>query len=744
MRRRGLGIVSVVGVFVVVAAGWTGCATNSGDRETSGEGPSIETTASTDGKSTENTLLDAREEFETELTREVDIASGPAPEPPGERYRKVHYESPAGELAAYVSQEPEGEGPHPVLVWAHGGFGGIGEFVWQKRSGVLEPFIEAGFVVVVPSWRGENENPGQFEMFYGEVRDLVAAVRWARRRPYVDRERIYLAGHSSGGTLALLAAESTPHLRAVFSFGAAVDMQTLFADSDDPYGNTPFDPARDEELTYRSAADWIDRLQVPSFYIEGVDSSYPVSAELLEEVAAKRDIPLHSYVVDGGDHVNILEPLAGHLAERLAEDTGEQVDLGLSQRVVQAAFDEATDHETHYEPKDGNFFARSCRDRHVCGDCHALGWAYESGFIDGPKYDQAMTWFREGCDEGVEESCKGVARLYFNGRGVEPDKRKAYKYLARGCETAERDLSICDSAAAAYAKGKHVRQDRERARQLAEIACDGGRGKMCKLLGQSYVRRGRSGDHRAARDAFERACEAESPDYGGCTYAGHVYENGLVGERDYDRAWQYYRRACQNGFGRGCHSLGVMVATGRGVEKDEQRAVDYYRVACARGSEMGCTDLGNRMVDGWGTSKDAERGADMVIKTCETSEYPYACTHAGDYYREGTGVTADPATAASYYRRGCEGHYPRGCLELAEMLEKGAVPAEEVDGEAPEYYRRARKLLEKTCQTDHDGRDCARLAELVRDGRGGPKDEARAEELFERGCQYDQRACDWQ
>jgi dienelactone hydrolase len=41
-----------------------------------------------------------------------------------------------------------------------------------------------------------------------------------RALPYVDPARVYLVGHNSGGTIALLAALSPNNkLRAVFSFG---------------------------------------------------------------------------------------------------------------------------------------------------------------------------------------------------------------------------------------------------------------------------------------------------------------------------------------------------------------------------------------------------------------------------------------------------------------------------------------------------------------------------------------------
>jgi acetyl esterase/lipase len=57
-------------------------------------------------------------------------------------------------------------------------------------------------VVLLPMLRGENGNPGHFEMFYGELDDAAAAVRWLAELPEVDPTRVYAFGHSVGGGVA--------------------------------------------------------------------------------------------------------------------------------------------------------------------------------------------------------------------------------------------------------------------------------------------------------------------------------------------------------------------------------------------------------------------------------------------------------------------------------------------------------------------------------------------------------------
>lgn len=74
--------------------------------------------------------------------------------------------------------------------------------------------------MLTPTWRGENGNPGAFELLYGEVDDLAAAVRTLAVTPGVDGGRVYVFGHSVGGGLsALLALYPDVPLRASGSAG---------------------------------------------------------------------------------------------------------------------------------------------------------------------------------------------------------------------------------------------------------------------------------------------------------------------------------------------------------------------------------------------------------------------------------------------------------------------------------------------------------------------------------------------
>lgn len=124
--------------------------------------------------------------------------NGAPPVAPG-GVRRVRYPSPVGELPGWLVW-PSSEGARvPVVVFAHADFTFDG-----KEMDAAVPFLQQRIAVFFPTWRGERDNPGSFEMFLGEVDDLAAAVQAAALIPGADPSQIYVIGHGAGGQLAAL------------------------------------------------------------------------------------------------------------------------------------------------------------------------------------------------------------------------------------------------------------------------------------------------------------------------------------------------------------------------------------------------------------------------------------------------------------------------------------------------------------------------------------------------------------
>jgi dienelactone hydrolase len=296
------------------------------------------------GSAEQQSLFQSRAGFVTRLIPSGFQASGPAPEPPPEHFRLIRYKSEVGDLVAYVTPDPGDGQRHAAVLWAHGGFGGVGDTFWQpavwRNDQSARAFRDAGLVLMCPSWRGENDNPGDFELFYGEVSDVLAAADYLASLPYVDPQRIYLAGHSTGGTLALLAATATDRFRAVFSFGGAPDMERSIADGGyDDY--LPFDKNAPQEAALRSATRFVHAIKSPTFYFEGANSGYCSDAIRMEIRAKQTATPFTVAIIERGDHFNILQCLTSHLASLIGKDSGAECNIKISQHEANRLFHRA-------------------------------------------------------------------------------------------------------------------------------------------------------------------------------------------------------------------------------------------------------------------------------------------------------------------------------------------------------------------------------------------------------------------
>ena len=201
------------------------------------------------------TYLAARARFRTNLIR-----LGPASEhreyptcPPDAV--EVAYSSAGGDLKAFASPVRPGAKPGPAVLFLHGGFE-FGPGHWD----LIRPFRDAGYVVLIPTLRGENGQPGTCSLLYDEVDDVLAAAEVLANRPDVDPTHLYLAGHSVGGTLTLLTALTSDRFHAAASFSAAPDVVEW---SRGRFDRIPFPLDQPEEFRMRSAVAFATGFRCP-------------------------------------------------------------------------------------------------------------------------------------------------------------------------------------------------------------------------------------------------------------------------------------------------------------------------------------------------------------------------------------------------------------------------------------------------------------------------------------------------
>ncbi len=268
-----------------------------------------------ESQATQKCLVDAKAGFVTKIVRSDD-PFGPPDVPTGPEFKLIQYKSPVGDLPAYVVPDPGDSQKHPAIVWITGGdCNSIGD-VWTAKDREDDQsacaFRKAGIIMMFPSLRGGNENPGQREGFFGEVDDILAATDYLAGLPYVDPERIYLGGHSTGGTLVMLVAASTDRFRAIFSLGPVATAQQ--------YGGRYIycDPNDEREIELRSPVAWLHCVKSPMYVMEGAESENWTGASLVMS-RFNRNPQIRFFPVPGHDHFNVIAPLTELFASQIIQ-----------------------------------------------------------------------------------------------------------------------------------------------------------------------------------------------------------------------------------------------------------------------------------------------------------------------------------------------------------------------------------------------------------------------------------------
>jgi acetyl esterase/lipase len=233
-------------------------------------------------------------------------SKAPSPERLGvpttpEGARAVRYDGATGPLLAWFATPP-GPGPHPLLVYLHGGFA-----LAPSDFEAVRPVLDAGFAVMTPSWRGENGNPGALELLFGELDDAAAAIAWAGAQPEVDARRVHVLGHSVGGGLAaLLSLRPDVDVVDTASIGGIYVPETFvrWAKSDGNAKLVRFDPALRHERELRVLGPHVaDMVHPHTAYLGRDDAPFLPNAAAVREAAARVGAPFVVETVDG-DHAS--------------------------------------------------------------------------------------------------------------------------------------------------------------------------------------------------------------------------------------------------------------------------------------------------------------------------------------------------------------------------------------------------------------------------------------------------------
>ncbi len=220
-------------------------------------------------------------------------------------------------------------------------------------------------------------------------------------------------------------------------------------------------------------------------------------------------------------------------------------------------------------------------------------------------------------------------------------------------------------------------------------ACEHGNIADCYNLG-IITARGEDGvkqDDVKAVEFFKKACDG---DYAkGCHELGKIYYAGRGVQQDNEKALKLFNKACDGGSIRACFNLGVSYGTGiAGVKQDYSLASKFYHKACDGGDANASFNLGVWYANGIGLKQDYVKAIALYEKACD-GNYFFACTNLGNMYSTARGVKQDYLKSAKLHRKACDNGNAQGCFNLGVQYYKG---------QGVEYSKeKAKELVHKAC-----------------------------------------------
>lgn len=261
--------------------------------------------------------------------REI-LSSSPDRPPSGRPFRSYWFENPAGDQIQAFVVEPPGDGPHPIVMYAHGGP------EWHVRDGFdaeFQAFVDHGYALGIVNYRGSTGYGIAFReklirnVGFPESEDIIACLDSLVADGVADPGRVYFAGWSWGGYLACLNVGLNPdRWRAVFAGIPTGDYVEAHDRSSPPlqawdvamFGGHPADvPDRYRE---RDPMTFVSLGRAPTLIIAGRnDSRCPLSsATKWADAYAAAGGQVEVDVYDAGHHANDTAQQLRHMERVLA------------------------------------------------------------------------------------------------------------------------------------------------------------------------------------------------------------------------------------------------------------------------------------------------------------------------------------------------------------------------------------------------------------------------------------------
>ncbi|MBQ6827314.1 MAG: SEL1-like repeat protein, partial [Thermoguttaceae bacterium] len=398
---------------------------------------------------------------------------------------------------------------------------------------------------------------------------------------------------------------------------------------------------------------------------------------------------------------------------------------------------------------------KKASDAGVWSAIYGLGNCYYFGYGVDQDYAEAVKRFRRASELGSLDATSSLGDCYYLGKGVEQDYKEAVRLYRQAA--AENHAKAMNDLGTCYELGRGVDQDYKEAFRWYKKAADLNFGWGLYYLAE-YYRDGTAGEKNVPKavEYFERAAKA------GILDAWHalarIYWNGDEGvKKDALKTFRYLQEGADLGSWDAMCDLGVAYAEGLLGEKDPEKAMETWQKAAELGSGKAMYYIAQVYRD----KEEYEEAAKWYQKGAEAG-YADAMFALAMAYFKGEGVPQDNKKCEEYLLKAAElGHlnsivnlgHAYSLIEELKDLKKAVFWYQKAAdlGSAEGYYKLADFYLEGTGGLAKDEKkveECLRkafdlgsaeamnrLGVLYGEGKlGGKKDQDKANECYKKAA----------
>ncbi|MGH2786934.1 MAG: S9 family peptidase [Actinomycetota bacterium] len=156
---------------------------------------------------------------------------------------------------------PSGPGPHPLVLFVHGGPIGSYRNFWMMRSTLVPLLVGRGYAVLLPNPRGSSGRGQEFagavigDMGGADADDCVAGIDYLVAKGLADHDRVGVMGGSYGGFMSAWLAATTDRFAAAVAISPVTDWYSQHYTSNISFFDKEF--LRDDPRT--AAGDYFNR-----------------------------------------------------------------------------------------------------------------------------------------------------------------------------------------------------------------------------------------------------------------------------------------------------------------------------------------------------------------------------------------------------------------------------------------------------------------------------------------------------